>query len=490
MSCCKYTIQNTSNSIATFNFKKCDDKIWYEQVGINPNQIKTIWFERYTYSTAFPKSIRIIQSGCNYSEFISTPTHSVTPSITPSQTHTPSVTPSHTITPTVTPTNTQTPTITQTITPTVTPTNTQTQTQTPAPSCNAQILPITPTPTNTETPTNTPSHTPTNTQTPSYTPSHTPTPSVTPLPFTSIWRTTTPNEIIRLPLVNGGSYDFNVNWGDGNSDNITEFDQPEVYHTYVNPGYYTINIVGTIIGFSFLYGDVVLSNTNLMEIKSWGYLQITDDWSEHFTGCGNLVLTGVTDVINLEQTNSLRGMFIGCTSLTTINNINNWVVSNIIDMTGMFYYATSFNSPLSGWDVSNVNNMEAMFAYSSSFNQPLSGWNVSNVTNMGGMFYGATLFNQPLGNWDISSVGEFYSNNVGSLNKYFMEDKTPSTFSASNLTDIYTGWTSNGKTVNSGLTISFGTAKYTTSGQSGKNLLTGSTGSGGYQWTITDGGPI
>ena len=37
---------------------------------------------------------------------------------------------------------------------------------------------------------------------------------------------------------------------------------------------------------------------------------------------------------------------------------------------------------------------------------------------------------------------------------------------------------------------SLGTAQYSSSAQAAKNLLTGSTLSGGYGWTITDGGPV
>jgi hypothetical protein len=55
------------------------------------------------------------------------------------------------------------------------------------------------------------------------------------------------------------------------------------------------------------------------------------------------------------------------------------------------------------------------------------------------------------------------------------------------LTDIYTGWTSGGKTVKTGLTINFATIKYTPNGQAGKDLLTGATPTG-YAWIITDGG--
>ena len=37
--------------------------------------------------------------------------------------------------------------------------------------------------------------------------------------------------------------------------------------------------------------------------------------------------------------------------------INNWDVSNVTDMTQMFYNAESFNQPLNKWNVSKVTNM-------------------------------------------------------------------------------------------------------------------------------------
>ena len=45
-----------------------------------------------------------------------------------------------------------------------------------------------------------------------------------------------------------------------------------------------------------------------------------------------------------------------------------------------------------------------------SFNQPLNEWNVSNVTNVEGMFLGARSFNQPLNEWNVSNVNSIYSN--------------------------------------------------------------------------------
>jgi hypothetical protein len=63
-----------------------------------------------------------------------------------------------------------------------------------------------------------------------------------------------------------------------------------------------------------------------------------------------------------------------------------------------------------------------------------------------------------------------------------MAGKTDLTFSTTNLDAIYAGWSS--PPVNTGLEISFGSAKYTTlGGQAGKNILTNT-----YGWIISDGG--
>jgi hypothetical protein len=91
--------------------------------------------------------------------------------------------------------------------------------------------------------------------------------------------------------------------------------------------------------------------------------------------------------------------------------------------------------------------------------------------------FASSSFNQDIGNWNISGVTSFTN---------FLFGKTPLTFSTTNLDSIYNGWsTKNPKTNKS---ITFGSAKYTAAGVAGKAILTGSTGSGGYGWTIIDGG--
>ena len=87
--------------------------------------------------------------------------------------------------------------------------------------------------------------------------------------------------------------------------------------------------------------------------------------------------------------------------------LNNWDVSNVTDMGGMFMYASSFNQPLNKWNVSKVKYMYDMF-YDARKQRVVTkygeirNWDVSNVTNMESMFDAARSFNQPLNNWNVA----------------------------------------------------------------------------------------
>lgn len=82
-------------------------------------------------------------------------------------------------------------------------------------------------------------------------------------------------------------------------------------------------------------------------------------------------------------------------------NISKWNVSNVKNMSSMFYGA-NFNGDISKWNVSNVICMDYIFA-ESKFNGDISKWNVSNVINMSCMFCLAN-FNGDISKWDVSKV--------------------------------------------------------------------------------------
>ncbi len=109
---------------------------------------------------------------------------------------------------------------------------------------------------------------------------------------------------------------------------------------------------------------------------------------------GRIDTSAVTDMSGLFEY-SRRKDFSG---------IESWSVSNVENMSGMFYEATNFNSNISGWDVNNVENMRSMFSGAKNFNSDISGWDVNNVENMRSMFSGAKNFNSDISAWDVSKV--------------------------------------------------------------------------------------
>lgn len=107
MNCSKYILSNTGNTIAIFNYQRCADALYQNQVELYPNETKNIWLMDDTYSTAFINRIQLTNLG-------PFPSTTSTPDVTPSPTPTPSITPTYNPTPTptitLTPTNTSTPT--------------------------------------------------------------------------------------------------------------------------------------------------------------------------------------------------------------------------------------------------------------------------------------------------------------------------------------------------------------------------------------------
>lgn len=107
--------------------------------------------------------------------------------------------------------------------------------------------------------------------------------------------------------------------------------------------------------------------------------------------------------------NTLReAVYVWCTdreaALRRYGDINDWDVSRVTSMEGLFWCCSTFNDCIDRWDVSKVTSMQSMFDGARAFNQPLASWDVSNVTDIGAMFQHAVVFNQPLDAWDVRAV--------------------------------------------------------------------------------------
>lgn len=266
-------------------------------------------------------------------------------------------------------------------------------------------------------------------------------------PFISTWRTTTPNETVTLPYSVSGAYAGSIDWGDGTITSNTFGDR---VHTYEVAGDYVITISGFMRGWAFNNtGD----RLKIRSIQQWGCFN-HGDLIGAFWGCNNLTLTTVTDVCNVSSNTTLHSFFRECTAIITINNLNDWNVSNITSLQRTFSNCTNFNQDLNNWDVSKVTSLNntfnscilfngnvdtwdvsnvialtstffncasfnrditdwqlnsctglvSTFQACSNFNQPIGIWNVDNVTSFAGTFNSASAFNQPLNNWNTSKA--------------------------------------------------------------------------------------
>ena len=266
--------------------------------------------------------------------------------------------------------------------------------------------------------------------------------SSTKRPFITVWNVNSSNKSITIPIKLNytGDYNYTVNWGDGS---ISKNVDKSITHTYVKDGNYTVKINGAFPaiylnnGGHDLYTYYIGNPDKLIEIKQWGDIK-WKSFVKAFAGAHNLKITA-TDTPNLKNVTYMYGAF-AFDDTNIFNNINDWNVSNVTNMSWMFKGATKFNQPLNKWNVSNVTYMRGMFQGATSFNQNISNWNVSNVISMFEMFKGATKFNQPLNNWDVSN-----GPNMNAMFQGATKFNQPlNNWDVSNVTDM--GWMFDGAT--------------------------------------------
>ena len=208
--------------------------------------------------------------------------------------------------------------------------------------------------------------------------------------FVSVWDTRnisggSTNEFsVMLGLMSQGNYNFSVDWGDGNVETITSYNNRT--HAYAVPGIYEIRITGTIEGFR-----VVKDDDKIISIKQWGDLRLTragfsgTNFGLYFAGCNNLDLSQVTDVPNFTNTTNFYSAFSYCTTLTTINRINEWNIADIVSVQAMFQECTNLNIDISNWDATNITNA-SLFMFNTGLTPAnldaiYNGWGSQNVNN-------------------------------------------------------------------------------------------------------------
>ena len=305
--------------------------------------------------------------------------------------------------------------------------------------------------------------------------------------FITKWETspdTNEDPYVSIPTHPDETYNYNVNWGDGNNSTNQSGDAT---HVYASSGTKTVTITGTFPRIYLNNGSESLKITSIDQwgIGTWTSMKIA------FYGAENLVMTA-TDSPDLSQVTSMEQMFRKAHIFN--GDFSGWDTSNVTSMEGMFFEAEFFNGDISGWDTSSVTDISSMFYRAYDFNQDISGWDTSNVTDMESMFYDAKAFNQDIGGWDTSKVEfmnhmfrgtEDFNQDIGSwdvaslTNAHSMFQGTA--LSSENYDALLAGWAA--QSLQTGVNFHGGNSQYCATDEH-HNTLTQT-----YGWDITDGGP-
>jgi surface protein len=235
--------------------------------------------------------------------------------------------------------------------------------------------------------------------------------------FIFVMRTTTPNELVSLYSLPGGTFNANIEWGDGANSTVTSWNDADMKHTYATAGDHVINITGNFPNVIFDGPSTRDQLTSVLQLGEVGWTRL----DRAFSGCPNLTsftvgrtntsavvntngmfrfCTGLDDPnlegIDTSNVTNMGEMFMGCSGMITID-LSDMDTSSSIRMTDMFNGCTSLLSlDLSQTDTTNVRDMSYMFSGCSSMTSiDLTDFDTSGVFNTESSTPSDDLFNSP-----------------------------------------------------------------------------------------------
>ena len=183
---------------------------------------------------------------------------------------------------------------------------------------------------------------------------------------------------------------------------INNFDETLIYLYNIDTNETKTDNEGLAFNDIFRNNNFIQSEFDSVIIEHMHNIPLQNNGAQFRTFSGTIP-DDINNVPDLNKTTICTEMFKNSTS--TLNGIDNWVMSNIIDMSSMFESTNNFNIDISSWNVSNVQNMSRMFFGSSMFNQNISSWRPNNLLDISFMFANTEMFDKKsINNWDLSQL--------------------------------------------------------------------------------------
>ena len=243
-------------------------------------------------------------------------------------------------------------------------------------------------------------------------------PAYGPEAFVTEW-TVDEGDTIILPSYDaspsGYTMDYDVDWGDGNSDsNVTTADKTHTYTTLPAgavswPATFQVVITNQFGSLNMQRGSAT-EQGYLTKMVQWGTDNIWSSLYRMFYACTNMLYeaTDFPNLTNLVEKTDAREMFLNCSSITSMD-ISNWTnTSNLTVMQSFFQgldACTSLNA--SGLDLSNVNNFqkgvrEVGTAVGGGCAIDLSDITWGALTSLSNTFYNTDAASMDLSGWDFT----------------------------------------------------------------------------------------
>tara|TARA_R100000951_G_C2631939_1_gene177957 strand:+ start:78 stop:1034 length:957 start_codon:yes stop_codon:yes gene_type:complete len=215
--------------------------------------------------------------------------------------------------------------------------------------------------------------------------------------------TTGTNETFTIPCNNIGTFNAEIEWGDGSTSTVTAYNDANLAHTYASAGDHQISITGSFPNIRFNNTGDKLKVKSVENLGAVGWTTLEGA----FRGCSNMVsfIGGTTDTSSVS---SINKMFNGCTSLTLLD-VSSFDTSSVTGngMNKVFFGCTSLTSlDVSNFDTSSCTSFDSTFRVLTNLTSlNLSGFDTSSATYTGYMFLGSdSLTSLDVSSFDTSSV--------------------------------------------------------------------------------------